>query len=70
VILLVILWLSVAETVTIDPAEPIVVLESSDHDLVTIPAALARVSVGAARRAVGEYVRTGERPTCVQWIAD
>jgi Immunity protein Imm1 len=56
--------------VELDAAEPIVVLESSDYDVVTVPAALARVSVDTARRAVSEYVRTGQRPTCVEWIAD
>jgi immunity protein Imm1 of predicted polymorphic toxin system len=55
--------------VELNPTEPIVVLESSDHDLVTIPAALARVSVDTARRAVSEYVRTGQRPNCAHWIA-
>jgi hypothetical protein len=50
--------------------DPIVVLESSDYDVVTIPAVLARVSVDTARRAVIEYVRTGQRPTCVDWVSD
>ena len=45
----------------------IVVMESSDCDVVTIPAELARVSVKTAHRAVVEYVSTGQRPTCVEW---
>jgi hypothetical protein len=56
--------------VELEAAESIVVLESSDYDVVTIPAVLARVSVDTARRAVTEYVRTGQRPTCVEWVAD
>lgn len=48
-------------------AGPIVVLESSDYDVVTILAELARVSVETARRAVVEYIATGQRPTCVAW---
>jgi hypothetical protein len=56
--------------IELDVAEPIVVLESSDYDVVTIPAALARVSLDTARRAVIEYVRTGQRPVCVEWVAD
>jgi hypothetical protein len=56
--------------VELDATEPIVVLESSDYDVVTVPAALARVSVDTARRAVSEYVRTGQRPTFVEWVAD
>jgi hypothetical protein len=46
---------------------PIVVMESSDYDVVTIPATLARVSVDTARRAVVEFVTTGQRPTCITW---
>jgi Immunity protein Imm1 len=53
--------------VELDPAGPIVVLESSDYDVVTIPAELARVSVKTAYRAIAEYVTTGQRPTCVEW---
>jgi hypothetical protein len=53
--------------VEFDPAGPIVVMESSDYDVVTIPAELARVSVDTAHRAVAEYVATGQRPTVVEW---
>lgn len=56
--------------VELEATEPIVVLESSDDDVVTISAALARVSVDLARRAVSEYVRTGQRPSLVEWVAD
>jgi hypothetical protein len=56
--------------VELDAVEPIVVMESSDYDVVTVPAALARVSVDTARRAVSDYVRTGQRPTCLEWAAD
>lgn len=56
--------------VELEPAEPIVVLESSDYDVVTIPATLTRVSLDTARRAISEYVRTGQRPTGVDWAAD
>ncbi|MBF9132725.1 hypothetical protein I0C86_27770 [Plantactinospora sp. S1510] len=48
-------------------AGPIVVLESPDRGLVTVPAALARVSVATARRAIGEYMATGDRPAGVEW---
>jgi hypothetical protein len=41
---------------------------SSGFDIVLeIPAELARVSVATARQAVEEYVKTGEKPTCVLW---
>ena len=53
--------------VELDPDMPLTVLESADGGLVTIPAELARVSVDTARRAVAEYVTTGQRPTCVEW---
>jgi hypothetical protein len=51
--------------VEFDPVGPIVVLESSDYDVVTIPAELARVSVDTARRAVTEYITTETRPSGV-----
>jgi Immunity protein Imm1 len=53
--------------VELDVIGPIVVMESSDYDVVTIPAELARVSVDTAHRAVIEYVTTGQKPTCVRW---
>ena len=53
--------------VELDPDEPIVVLESSDAPLVTIPAALARVSSQTVRQSVIEYLSTGRRPTNVTW---
>jgi hypothetical protein len=56
--------------VELDVIGPIVVLESSDYDVVTIPAELARVSVDTAHRAVVEYVSTGQKPTCVRWRSD
>jgi hypothetical protein len=59
-----------SHAVELAESEPIVVMESSDYDVVTIPAELARVSIETARRAVVEYVTTGERPTGVEWIAD
>jgi hypothetical protein len=49
---------------------PIVVLESSDRDVVTIPAELARVSAETAHRAVVEYVTTGQKPMNVPWEPD
>jgi hypothetical protein len=57
-----------SHAVEFDPVGPIVVMESSDWEVVTIPADLARVSVETAHRAVTEYVTTGRRPTCVRWI--
>jgi hypothetical protein len=53
--------------VELDVIGPIVVLESSDYDVVTIPAELARVSVDTAHQAVIEYISTGQKPTCVRW---
>ena len=53
-----------------DPVGPIAVMESSDYDVVTIPAELARVSVETAQRAVAEYIATGKQPTGVDWVAD
>jgi hypothetical protein len=64
-------WLpSNTHGVELEPTEPIVVMESSDCPVVTIPAELARVSVDTAKRAVIEYVTTGGRPTCLSWAAD
>lgn len=64
-------WLPDAtHAVELDTAGPIVVLETSDRDVVTIPAQLARVSVDTAHRAVAEYVTTGQKPTCVRWAAE
>lgn len=64
-------WLPDAtHAIELDPAGPIVVLETSDRDVVTIPAELARVSVDTAHRAVAEYVTTGQKPTCVGWAAE
>jgi len=51
-------------------AGPIVVLESSDSPLVTIPAELAVLSVETAHRAVVEYIATGQRPPFVRWVDD
>jgi hypothetical protein len=59
-----------SHAVELDQAGPIVVLETSDRDVVTIPAELARVSVETAHRAVVEYVSTGHRPTVVEWVTD
>lgn len=56
-----------SHAVDLPEAGPIVVLESSDYNVVTIPAELARVSVDTARRAVVEYVTTGRKPTSVTW---
>jgi hypothetical protein len=56
-----------AYTIEFEPVGPIEVWESHDTGVVVIPQELARVSLGAARRAVGEYVATGQRPTCVMW---
>lgn len=53
--------------VELEPEGPITVLESADGGLVTVPAELARVSAATARRAVMEYVATGQRPTSVTW---
>lgn len=56
--------------VELEPTVPIVVMASSDLPPVSVPAALARVSIDAAHRAIVEYVSTGQRPTNVQWMAD
>lgn len=56
-----------SHAVELEPVGPIVVMESSDCDVVTISAELARVSVQTAKRAVIEYVTTGQRPNCVAW---
>jgi Immunity protein Imm1 len=58
-----------SHAVELDESEPIVVMESSDYNVVTISAELARVSVETARNAIAEYVTTGQRPTCVKWAS-
>jgi hypothetical protein len=55
--------------IELEPGPPITVMWSVDEPLVTVPGELARVSIMTARRAVLEYVTTGERPTCVEWTA-
>jgi len=59
-----------AHAVEFDPVAPITVLESPDTGLITVPASLARVTAATARRAVVEYVTTGQRPTCVTWVQE
>jgi Immunity protein Imm1 len=59
-----------SHAIEVPEGESIVVMESSDCDVVTIPAELARVSVQTAHRAVVEYVSTGQRPRCVEWVTD
>jgi hypothetical protein len=56
-----------SHAVELDRVGPIVVMESSDLPVVTIPAELARVSVETAHRAVIEFITTGQRPAIVQW---
>jgi immunity protein Imm1 of predicted polymorphic toxin system len=53
--------------VELDPAMPLEIMWSSDAATVTIPAEFVRVSLDTARRAVFEYIATGERPTCLSW---
>ncbi|MBC6461072.1 Imm1 family immunity protein [Actinomadura sp. HBU206391] len=53
--------------VELPPAEMLSVLESESAGLITVPATVARVSPGTARRAVIEYVLTGLRPTGIEW---
>jgi hypothetical protein len=53
--------------IELEPGPPLFVEWSIDAATVTIPGTLARVSAATARRAVVEYVTTGERPTCVEW---
>jgi hypothetical protein len=50
------------------PGQPITVVWSGDAPLATVPGTVARVSVATARRAVAEYVTTGERPRSVEWV--
>src|SRR5688500_630888 len=57
-----------SHAIEVPEGKSIVVMESSDYDVVTIPAKLARVSVETAHRAVVEYVSTGQRPRCVEWV--
>jgi hypothetical protein len=54
--------------VEFEPIGPIEVFESDSTGLIVIPQELARVSVETARRAVSEYVATGQRPTGVTWV--
>lgn len=53
--------------VELEQGEPITVMWFIDADIITIPAEQARVSTATARRAVVEYVETGQRPTCLSW---
>ncbi|MGH8794282.1 MAG: Imm1 family immunity protein [Stackebrandtia sp.] len=47
--------------------QPLKVCESSDEELMTIPAELVCASIDAAQRAAVEYVRTGQRPANLEW---
>lgn len=51
---------------TPDP-RPMQLLESSYQPPIEVPGHLARVTATTAVRAVREFVRTGQRPTCVLW---
>jgi Immunity protein Imm1 len=53
--------------VELEPGDPITVVWYIDADVITIPAEEARVSTATVRRAVVEYVQTGQRPTCLSW---
>jgi hypothetical protein len=56
--------------VELEPGPPITVMRSVDEPLVTVSGSLARVSTETARRAVVEYITTGNRPTCIEWVTD
>lgn len=56
--------------VELEPAGPLAVQEVDLGGLITVPAALARVSPAMARRAAIEYVTTGRQPTGVEWVAE
>lgn len=48
--------------------KPIHVLEDSGDPLVEIPAELVCTSIDTAKKVAAEYVETGQRPTCVDWV--
>src|SRR5439155_15204480 len=56
--------------VELEPGPPLLIEWSVDAATLTLPGTLARVSAATARRAVVEYVTTGERATCVEWAAE
>ncbi len=56
-----------SHAVELEPSEAIEVYGPPEDSMV--PAELARVSIDTARRAVAEYMRTGQRPTGVDWVA-
>lgn len=64
-------WLPTGELGTepgLDPLrEPAVVMESSERPPVTIPDDQMTASVPGARRAIREYVETGQRPSSLTW---
>ena len=41
-----------------------------DGDAILAGADRARVTPTAARKAAGEFIRTGQRPTCLEWAAE
>lgn len=55
--------------IELEPGPPITIMWSIDEPLAVVPGTLARVSPETARRAVVEYISTGQRPTCVDWIS-
>lgn len=55
--------------IEVDSLGPIEVWEAC-VGVVVVSARLVRVSVGTARRAVAEYMATGQRPTCLAWSTE
>jgi len=57
----------------VDPDAPaaevdMMVMESSEAPMVTVPASVIRCTVDTARRVAAEWAQTGKRPTCVEWV--
>lgn len=56
--------------VELEPADPLLVLESSDYPPVEISRELARVSTDTACQLAAAFVRTGDRPAAFAWVTD
>jgi len=56
-----------SHAVELDQGVSISVYESADTGLVTVPAALVRITASTARAAIAEYAATGAQPSSVRW---
>lgn len=62
-------WLGTRPGYAVDPSLP-EWPEPIAHDQDEVASYRTRLTPAAARAAVGEYITTGTRPTCVEWVTE